>query len=167
MRCRLIGVALLAVTLGGCLYSFTGGGLPRHIRTVAVVAFDNETPQPLLEDELETRMQQELPRNLGVRLAAQNAADAVIRGKITGYEEIAASVRPTQGDANVPVVQRQVRIMYEAEIYDMREDRSLWRAQGQAAIGNFSPDNESPEQGRARAVQELVRRIIEGAQSQW
>jgi hypothetical protein len=76
-------------------------------------------------------------------------------------------VRPSQQDERVPVVQRQVRITYEAEIYDLREDRPLWRAQARSVLGNFQPDSESPDQGRARAVQELVRSVIEGAQSQW
>ena len=160
----LFGMGLL---LSACTYSFVGGGLPQHIRTVAVLPFENNTPQPLLESEIEIRIQEEIPRNLGVRLAAAGAADAVIRGRITGYEEIAASVRPTGQDERVPVVQRQVRIVYEAEIYDMREDLSLWRGQGQAVVGNFAPESETPEHGRARAIEELVGDIIEGAQSQW
>lgn len=157
----------IALLLAGCVYSFTGGGLPRHIRTLAVLPFDNATPQPLLESEVETRMQQELPRNLGIRIAAESAADAVVRGRIVGYDEIAASIRPTGTDERVPVVQRQIRITYEAEIYDLREDRPLWRAQGQAVTGNFQPESESPDMGRSRAIQELVQNIINGAQSQW
>lgn len=151
----------------GCLYSFVGGGLPRHIRTVAVVPFENTTPQPLLESEIETRLQQEVPHSLGVRIAAEDAADAVIRGRLTSYDEVAASVRPTQQDQQIPVVQRQVRVSFEAEIYDLTEDRPLWRAGGLTVIGNFQPDTESSEVGRARAVEDLVRRIVEGAQSQW
>jgi hypothetical protein len=166
-RSRLL-TALLALALTGCVYSFVGGGLPGHVRTVAVLPFENTTPQPLLESELESRMQEELPRNLGVRLAAEDIADAVVRGRITGYQEVAASVRPTnEADAPVPVLQRQVRINYEAEIYDMRQDQPLWRGQSQSVVGNFQPDSEAPEIGRARAIEELVRRIIEGAQSQW
>jgi hypothetical protein len=163
---HLISSALLALFLSGCVYSFVGGGLPRHIRTIAVLPFENATPQPLIEAELERRMQQDVPRNLGLRIADESVADAVIRGRITGYEEVAASVRPAQDD-RLPVVQRQVRITYEAEIYDMREDQSLWRAQSQSVLGNFQPDSESVEQGQARAIQELVRRVIDGAQSQW
>jgi hypothetical protein len=163
----LASLFLLVLLFSGCVYSFVGGGLPRHIRTIAIVPFENTTPQPLLDSEVEARMQEELPRNLGVRLAGEGVADAVVRGRIIGYEEVAASVRPTQLDERVSVLQRQVRITYEAEIYDMREDRSLWRAQSQAVVGNFQPDSESPEIGRSRAIQELVRRMIEGAQSQW
>jgi len=166
MRFR-ASLVLVALAFSGCVYSFVGGGLPRHIRTIAIVPFENTTAQPLLDSEVETRMQEELPRNLGVRLAAEGVADAVVRGRITGYEEVAASVRPVGPDDRVPVIQRQVRILYEAEIYDMREDKPLWRAQSRAALGNFQPDSESPEQGRSRAIQEMVRSLIEGAQSQW
>ena len=164
---RVLGSLLLSVTLAGCVYSFVGGGLPGHIRTVAVVPFENTTSQPLVESEIESRMQRELPRSLGVRLAAEDAADALVRGRVTGYDEVAASIRPTDQDQQISVVQRQVRITYEAEIYDMREDRPLWRGTGQTVIGNFLPEEESAEIGRARAVEDLVRRVIEGAQSQW
>lgn len=158
---------VIALTLPACMYSFVGGGLPPHIDTIAVLPFENGTAQPLLESEIENRMQQEIPRNLGVQLAAEDAADAVIRGRIIGYDEAPASVRPTgQGD-QVPVLQRQVRINFEAEIYDMREDQSLWRIQGRSVVGNFAPDSETPEIGRSRAVQELVQNVIDGAQSQW
>lgn len=159
---------LLTLTLASCFYSFVGGGLPSHIRTLAVLPFENTTSQPLVEAEIEQRIQEELPRNLGVRLAAEGTADAVVRGRVVGYDEVAASIRPVGQDADrIPVLQREVRITYDVEIYDLKEDRSLWRAQAQSVVGNFQPDNEAVEVGRTRAVQELVRKIIEGAQSQW
>lgn len=159
---------LLTLTLVSCFYSFVGGGLPPHIRTLAVLPFENTTSQPLVEAEIEQRIQEELPRNLGVRLAAEGTADAVVRGRVVGYDEVAASIRPVGQDADrIPVLQREVRITYDVEIYDLKEDRSLWRAQAQSVVGNFQPDSEAVEVGRTRAVQELVRKIIEGAQSQW
>ena len=162
-------LALLALPLlASCFYSFVGGGLPPHIRTLAVVPFENTTPQPLIESEVEQLIQQELPRSLGVRLAAEEMADAVVRGRIVGYNEVAASIRPVAQDAErIPVLQREVRITYDVEIYDRRQDRSLWRAQSQSVVGNFQPDNEAVEAGRTRAVEELVQKVIEGAQSQW
>ncbi|MBA2670024.1 MAG: hypothetical protein H0U67_06620, partial [Gemmatimonadetes bacterium] len=161
-------LVVLAVVLSGCMYGFVGGGLPSHVRTVAILPFANETTQPLIETEIVQRLQTELPRNLGVRLAEEQRADAVVRGRVIAYEEVAASVRPTQDQQQVPVVQRQVRITYELEIYDVREDKPLWRAQAQAALGNFLPERgETPQQGRDRAIRELVQKVIEGAQSQW
>ena len=162
-------VLALALLLGtwGC-YSLTGGGLPGHIRTVAVLTFDNTTVQPLLETDIQRELQTSLPRNLGVRLAEEAIADAVVRGTVVGYEEVAASVRPSdQSSDRVPVAQRQIRITYNAEIYDLKEDRRIWSAQSQSVLGNYQPDSETPEVGRQRAIREISTRMIEGAQSQW
>lgn len=168
----LVGAALL---LGGCVYSFVGGGLPAHIDRVAVLPFEvevnalanNASLPPLLATDLQQELQAELPRSLGVRLSDEAIADAVVRGTIVGYEEVAASVRPTQEEGEVPVVQRQVRIGYDAEIYDVSGDKPLWRATSQSVVGNYLPESETVDAGVRRAIEELVRKVIEGAQSQW
>src|SRR5690606_41694090 len=103
---RIILVFTIAVLLGGCRYSFAGGGLPSHVRTVAVLAFENDTSQPLLETDIQRALQQQLPRNLGVRIADQSVADAIVRGTVTSYQEVVSSVRPNQnptGATQVPV----------------------------------------------------------------
>jgi hypothetical protein len=164
---RVLLLALLA-TLSGCIYHFTGGGLPANVNTVAVLPFENETSQPLLDTDIQRALQTAFPRNLGVRLADQATADAVVRGKVTRYEEVPASYRPTQpGQSDVPVIQRQVRITYDAEIYDVKEDKPLWRGQSQTVIGNYQPDTQTEGDGRANAIKDLVNKVIEGAQSQW
>ena len=45
-----------ALLLSGCLYGFAGGGLPSHIRTIAVLPFENETPAATLQSELNERL---------------------------------------------------------------------------------------------------------------
>jgi hypothetical protein len=166
---RAISASLLALLCAGCIYSFTGGGLPRHVDTVAIVALENESPEPLLESEVQRALQGELPRQLGVRLAEEGLADAVVRGVIRSYGEAPASVRPTQeGMGQSPVVQFEVRITFDIEIYDRAEDAILWRAAGQSVAGNFNPQaGETVQDGKARAIEELVRKVVEGAQSQW
>jgi hypothetical protein len=135
---------------------------------VAVRPFENSTVQPLLETDIQRELQTSFPRNLGVRLAEEALADAVVRGRVVGYDEVAASVgRAQAGSEQVPVAQRQIRITYDAEIYDLKEDKRIWSVQGQSVTGNFQPDSESPTVGRARAIRELVTRLVEGAQSQW
>lgn len=165
----LLAGGLATLPLAGCLYSFAGGGLPGHIRTVAIQPFDNGTTQPLLETDIQRALQSELPRKLGVRLADEATADAIVRGRVVGYDEVAASVRPATGPdiETVPVIQRQIRLTYEAEIYDIQQDEPIWTVSSQAVVGNFQPESESAEIGRARAIEELVTRVIEGAQSQW
>jgi hypothetical protein len=160
-------LAAAAVLLTGCLYGFTGGGLPRHIRTVAIVPFENATPEAGLSTELHSQLQEQIPRSLGVRLVDESVADAVIRGRITGFDEPPPVVRPPAPGGRVEPVQGEIRITLEAEIYDLRENRQLWQSRGLSVTGNYRYEGEQRAAGQQRAVQEIARRIIEGAQSQW
>jgi hypothetical protein len=78
-------VLLLA---GACVprYGFVGGGLPPHIRTIAILPFENETPAPELQRELLEAMRRDFQPRLGVRDAPQERADALVRGIIRTYD---------------------------------------------------------------------------------
>lgn len=162
-----IFAVFLAGSLASCVYSFAGGGLPGHIRTIAIVPFDNETGQPGLGTEVQLELRQELPRSLGVRIAGESVADAVVRGKITGYEETAPSFRPAEPGGRVEVVQREVRITFEAEIYDRTENAPIWKQIGLTASGAYAPASESVERAVEVAIEQMIVRIVDGAQSQW
>jgi hypothetical protein len=157
-----------ALLLSGCLYSFTGGGLPGHIRTVAIVPFESENAPAVVSAEATLQLRTQIPSKLGLRLADQRVADAIIRGRILGEEETTpAFTAESGGRGGVTVLQRQVRINFEAEIYDVRNDRPIWKQSGLSAVGNFQPNREQASAGRNRAIEEMVQKIVEGAQSQW
>ena len=162
-------LALLALgALSGCIYGFTGGGLPGHVRTVYVDFFENNTPDEPLRSDVQRTLQQELPRSLGVRLASQQNADAIVRGRLTGYDESTLNVSPTQqpGGRLQPLTRRLV-ITFEAEIYDVKEDKVLWKQSGINAQGEYNPQREQVLAARDRAITDLVQKIVQGAQSQW
>ena len=82
---RRFGVASL-ILLAGCLYKFSGGGLPSHIRTVAVLPFENQTAAAELTRELSDALRKAMQSRLGLRDASESRANAVVRGTITKYE---------------------------------------------------------------------------------
>ena len=150
------------------MYGFTGGGLPSHVRTVFIEYFQNGTPYEFLRSDVQRELQQDLPRNLGVRLAPQTSAHAIIRGELRSYSELTVNIDPnTTPGGRITANQRRVEITFDAEIYDVREDKLLWQGNGISAIGNYDPEREGVDLGRQRAIDELVRKLIEGAQSQW
>lgn len=165
------GFALSAATavllLSGCLYGFQGGGLPSHVRTVAVLPFDNRTGEPALSQEVFNAVREAAEGRLGLRPATEALADAVVRGEIVRYEpDIPFSYQAAQqGQAQVEVTRRRVQIVVNVEIYDQREGRPLWRQNGLSVDGDYNPPQES--EGRRTAIQKLVTSFVEGAQSQW
>lgn len=151
----------------GCgVYTFTGGGgLPGHIDSIAILPFDNRTTQFTLTQELTQALQDDVPGRLGLDFADESTADAVLRGSITRYDERAVNF---QADPGGPVIfQRRVDITVSVELYDRKEDRLIWQSGALSASGEYLPDSQGEEAGRQLAIENLVQKIIDGAQSQW
>lgn len=162
-RSLLLAFALL---IAGCAfpYGFAGGGLPAHIRTMAVLPFENETPDPELQGELFEALRRELRGRLGVRDAAEARADAVVRGVIKAYDvdvPIAYSADPNQS----VTARRKLQITIDIEIVDQTNGRVVWQRRGLQADGDYAERAEAA--GRRIAIDRLVNDIVEGAQSQW
>jgi len=101
---------------------------------------------------------------LGLRLAGEQTADAVVRGRIARYDpDVPVVIQP--GVGNVNVTQRQVQLTVDVEIIDQRDGHPLWKKQGLTVTGEYQPPQESD--GRKKALDKLVTEIVDGAQSQW
>ena len=158
-------IAIAAGSLAwGCLYGFAGGGLPSHIRTVAILPFDNQTSQQGLEQEVRQALQEALQGRLGLRQSGEATADAVVRGTITRYEsDIPLSFQTVQG--TVAVTRRRVQMTLEVEIYDVRQSKTLWKRSGFTVDGEYNPPQQT--EGRKLALEKMINDIVDGAQSQW
>jgi hypothetical protein len=151
--------------IGGLGYGFAGGGLPSHISTVAILPFDNQTPEPSLTQEVSEAIREAMEQRLGLRASAEATADAVVRGAILRYTaDIPLSFQGGQA-GNVSVTRRRVQISVQVEIYDQREGRVLWERTSLQVDGEYRPPEQ--EEGRRLAWEKLVTDIVEGAQSQW
>ncbi len=171
---RLLTVAWRTVALGvavssasACNYSFRAGSFPPpHIRSLAIEPFRNETDRFDLADALTAQLQRELPAALGVRAAGLDAADAVVRGTITRYDVQAPNYRVGAPGRPAEVLQREVRISVSVEIVDRIQNVVLWSSSSETGEGLF-PEGAPEEEGRAAALEILVQRIVDGAQSNW
>ena len=150
---------------GGCNYGFRSGSFPDHIRTVAILPFDNDTNRFELTQEIHEELLQTLPRALGVTNAGEDAADAVVRGRIVRYDLTSPLFRSNQL-GQVDVLQRQVSIRVEVELIDLVENVILWDDRGLSTQGQYL-EGEPEEIGRIEAIELLVQRIVDGAQSNW
>lgn len=163
-RFALAVTVVLTTSLTGCLYGFAGGGLPTHIRTVAVMPFDNETATPELPRELQEALRLGMQSRLGLRDAPEERASAVVRGTVTRYEldiPVGFSANPNQATS----ARRRLRVLVDIEIVDQVTGKVLWQKTGVSAEGEYADRGEA--EGRKQAIERIVTEIIEGAQSQW
>jgi hypothetical protein len=162
---RAVAAAAILLT-SACFagYGFQAGGLPRHIRTAAVLPFENETPLSELQSELTEVVRTQLQRRLGVRNAPEARADAVVRGTIVRYDPdvpIAFSADPNQGST----ARRKLSLVVDVEIVDQSDGSVLFQQRGLRGEGEYGEGAEAA--GRREAINRIVTQIVEGAQSQW
>lgn len=161
---RLLLLVLLFAAACRSPYGFAGGGLPAHVKTMAVLPFENETAASELQRELHEALRRELRGRLGVRDAAESQADAIVRGTIRAYDvdvPVAYSADATQS----VTARRKLQITIDIEIVDQTNGKVLWQRSGLRGDGDYAERAEAD--GRRAAIAKIVNDIVEGAQSQW
>lgn len=157
-------LALLFVVACGSPYGFAGGGLPPHVKSMAVVPFENETAASELQRELHEALRRELRGRLGVRDAAEAQADAIVRGTIRAYDVDVPVAYSADREQSVSA-RRKLQITVDIEIVDQTTGRVLFERKGLRGEGDYAERAEA--EGRRAAINKIVNDIVEGAQSQW
>jgi hypothetical protein len=161
-------VLSLSLLLGGCLYGFGGGtGFPPNIKSVAVIPFDNLTPEPTLTNEVNRAVRDAVQGRLGLRQAGEEQADAIVKGSIQRYEpDIPVAFTGSQDSQNqsVQVNRRKLQIVVNVQILDQKNNKVLWERNGLMVEGDYTS---TETEGRKKAIDKLITEIVDGAQSQW
>jgi hypothetical protein len=159
--------AVLAVaSIASACYSFTGGGLPPHIRTIYVLPVENRTAQFELTEPFTRQLTDAIRGRLGVQLASRENADAEIRAEIIRYDDAATNFSGVE-NVGADVFQRRVTISARVEIVDLARNEIVWDGSGVSGTGEYAPDSETEQAGQDVALENLIQKIIDGAQSQW
>jgi len=139
--------------------------LPQGIKTVAVLPFDNLTPEPTLTQEVQNAVRNAVQGRLGLRQAGEQSADAIVRGSIQRYEpDLPVAYQGGQNN-QVDVTRRLVQITVNVEITNQRTGKILYQRSALTLQGDYATGQEPS--GRQKAYDQLVTNIVEGAQSQW
>jgi hypothetical protein len=165
-------VLMLGTALLGCAYGFAGGGLPSELKTVAVLPFENRTSDPTMAQEANREVRDAVQSRLGLRGATEAQADVVVRGTVLRYEpDQPVSYRGTgtsSGGArgnDVEVSKRLLQLSLEVEMIQKSNGRNLLRTRTFSADAQYDPGRETA--GRRDALEQLINRLIQEAQSQW
>lgn len=164
-------LALGAPLLAACNYGFSGGGgFPSSVKTVCIQPFDNQTDHTELTNEIFTALNSRVPSALGLRPGdCKRGADAIIRGKITRYDDAATSYSADMGRTTATATRQeqvnQVQITIGVEIIDTKRNIMLWESSGVSGNGTYAQRNDAA--GRKLAIEKLVQAVVDGAQSQW
>jgi hypothetical protein len=155
---------LLVMTQASCLYGFSGGGLPRELRTVAVLPFDNMTAVPDVQRELFEAMRKAMQDRLNLRDAPAERADVLVTGTIREYE-VDLPVGVTSDPRQATTARRKLQIVVDFEITNQRTGETLKSESGARREAQYAEGAEA--RGRREAIEQLINTLVDDMLSQW
>lgn len=161
---RLLALALPLSLLSGCMYGFSGGALPRDLRTVAVLPFDNLTPVPEVQLELFEAMRKAMTDRLNLRDAPADRADVLVTGSIKEYDvDLPVGVTADPGQATS--ARRKLQLVVSFEIINQKTGVYLKKQDGARREAQYAEGDET--KGRRDAIDQLINELIDDMLSQW
>lgn len=158
------GVLVAVFTASAC-YKFAGsGGFPSDLKTVAILPFDNQTPSPEVQRDLNEALRKSFHDRLSLRDAPEDRADVIVKGVITQYEtDVPAGISANTSQVNVS--RRTLQLVVNIEITNTKTGKSLLKQEGMQSTGGYAEGKEAD--GRKLAIETLVDQMIQRSQSQW
>jgi hypothetical protein len=156
--------ALLALCLGCGVYTFSNTALPGHIKTIRIPLFTNETGQPGIADEVTGQLTRQVGAMQQVRIAG-NDADATISGRVIAYERRPRTYE-SRAARDVKIEEYIVLVQVAARFMDNSSNSALFEGMV-TGEGIYAYATEDEEVGRARAVEDVVERILQKSMQNW
>jgi hypothetical protein len=148
-------LALPLVIILGCSYSFKGGTVPPHLKSVAIPVVDDASGygDPSLREQFTRELTLRFITDATLELADRNTADAVLEGSIV---EVRDAPNVLQGGENV--AQRRITVRVKMAFNDLKLRKKMWEKE-------FSNWGDYPSGGgltqREAGISEAVRKITE------
>ncbi len=152
--------ALMFLALGGC-YSFTGSGLPSHLRTVRIDQVQDKARQTELADAA-TRLVVDGFRSRGGLRPVDAGGDAHLETTLTDY-----SHQPSQYDAGGTVSRFRVTVTFAAKFTDEKENAVLFEGNGISGSNDYDPNKLTEQDAAKKALEEAVKKLVDNTISGW
>jgi hypothetical protein len=156
----LLVLVLVASALTGC-YSFSGSTLPAHLKTLQIHPVENRTLESSLSDRIFLGLQEGFRSRSSLR-PVNGGADAELYGTLLQYSQQPLSTSGTN------VTQWRVDIIFKAVFVDRVRGDTLYADDRIPGYATYTPDlGETEEIGRTRAIEKLVKTVLDQTVLAW
>ncbi|RPI05794.1 MAG: hypothetical protein EHM64_05245 [Ignavibacteriae bacterium] len=141
--------------LCGCTYSFKGGSVPPHLKTIAIPVVEDQSAygDPTLRDSFTRQLVDRFTTDNTLQLTDRNSGDSMLEGVITDVKDA-----PQVLQGSEQVAQRRITVTVHMTFQDLKLRKKLWEK-------NFSNWGDYPSGGgltqRNEGVTEAVRKLTE------
>lgn len=160
----ILNVFIISMLSGCGVYTFNGSTLPSYMKTIDIPLFKNISLEPEIAEEITTEISKKVVSDNLLRVITDRG-DATLFGEVSKYTNEPYTYGTTE-TRKVNVDQYIVRVTVDVDFFDNKKDKSMFKGPitGEG-IYNFSSEQEST--GRAKAVSDLVRKILEKSIQSW
>lgn len=143
------------VILMGCVYSFKGGSVPPHLKTIAIPIVEDQSGygDPALRDQFSAQLVQRFLNDNTLEMADRGSADSILEGVITDVKDA-----PSVVQAGEQVATRRITVTVHMTFQDLKLRKKVWER-------DFSSWGDYPSGGgltqRNEGIQEAVRKLTE------
>jgi hypothetical protein len=161
------GVLGLVLLLAGCAYSFSGSGLPAHIKTIAIPNAENKTLEPTLSQEVTAGVIDQFIKDGRLKLASENQAACMLSVRIDKYENKVNNYGPDNTPKDYIVV-----LTVAVVLRDQVKNRDLWKDDALIRTSVYVPGGTgsapaTEASARQDAIGKVARELISRTMEQW
>jgi hypothetical protein len=143
------------IMLAGCTYSFKGGSVPPHLKTIAIPIVEDQSAygDPTLRDSFTKQLVDLFTNDNTLQLTDRNTADSMLEGVITDVKD-----EPLVLQGGEQVAQRRITVTVRMTFQDLKLRKKVWEK-------SFSSWGDYPSGGgltqRSVGATEAVRKTTE------
>ena len=145
----------LFMVFTGCTYSFKGGSVPPHLKTLAIPLVEDQSAygDPALRKSFTDQLVNLFTNDNTLQLTNSNTADCILEGIITDVKDA-----PSVLQGNEQVAQRRITVKVRMTFQDLKLRKKVWEKE-------FSNWGDYPSGGgltqRSEGATEAVRKLTE------
>jgi hypothetical protein len=146
---------LTLALISGCTYSFKGGSVPAHLKTIAIPLVQDQSGygDPTLRDDLTQQLVDRFTNDNTLQIADRNSADSMLEGVVTDVKDA-----PSVVQAGEQVAARRITVTVHVTFEDLKLRKRIWEK-------DFSNWGDYPSGGgltqRNDGIKEAVRKLTE------
>ena len=145
----------LFMVIAGCTYSFKGGSVPSHLKTIAIPLVEDQSAygDPVLRKSFTDQLVNLFTNDNTRQLTNSNTADCSLEGVITEVKDVASVMQGSE-----QVAQRRITVKVRMIFQDLKLRKKVWEKE-------FSNWGDYPSGGgltqRSEGATEAIRKLTE------
>jgi hypothetical protein len=155
----------ILLCVSGCAYSFKGGSVPPHLKTIAIPIVEDQSGygDPTLRELFTRKLVESFANDNTLQLTDRNTADSMLEGVIVDVPDV-----PEVITGNEQVKLRKITVTVRMTFQDMKLRKKMWE-KSFSAWGNYPSSGGLTQrnEGIQIAVDKLTEDILNDTVAGW